>query len=41
MPDEPQMSDREFWVEVRRAALILIRAVEKRYGLSSLLIDRK
>jgi len=30
------MTDKEFWVEMRRAAIIIIRAVEKRFGLPSL-----
>lgn len=27
------MTDREFWLEVRRAALILVKAVDKRHGV--------
>lgn len=27
------MSDREFWIMVRRALLLFVGAIEKRYGL--------
>jgi len=27
------MTDREFWLLVRRALLMVIRAIEKRYGI--------
>jgi len=27
------MTDREFWLLIRRALLMMIRAIEKRYGI--------
>jgi len=27
------MTDREFWLLIRRALLMVIRAIEKRYGI--------
>lgn len=35
------MDDREFWLQVRRAALILIRAIEERFNLDSALAPKK
>ena len=29
------MDDKSFWTEIRRAALILIQAIEKRYNLGN------
>lgn len=31
--DEQQMDNREFWIAVRRGLMMIVNAIEKRYGL--------